>query len=230
MRGKKKWRRRRTLAVVKQQQCQWNCFSLIQCNGGPMTRFEYIAIFYGIIVGLALENVASSFHKLFAAGARVRWHWMAPTNAIGTSIATFSQFWIWWLARNNPDVGELTVLAFLPGALASILLYLVCAATLPDEIPETGIDLRKFYFASARQFWSLAVALVLLRSGLVVLDILRTNFASQSMQRDIPSLLFLLAVATLAGSMIYIRAYWWHAVGIIAMTAMTVLYFGLMKI
>jgi hypothetical protein len=45
--------------------------------GGGMTRFEYVAIFYGIVVALAIETVLVNFHRLLSARKSVRWHWMA---------------------------------------------------------------------------------------------------------------------------------------------------------
>ena len=33
-----------------------------------MTEFEYAAIFYGILVALAIEAVAANLHRLLAAG------------------------------------------------------------------------------------------------------------------------------------------------------------------
>src|SRR3974390_1772677 len=111
-----------------------------------MTRFEYISIFNGIIVAMALENVASSFHKLFEAGGRVRWHWMGPPQPLGPRISPLGLFWTFWITRSLQSPNS-TFLAFLPGALILVLQYLVTAATLPDTVPETGIDLREFYFS-----------------------------------------------------------------------------------
>lgn len=47
-----------------------------------MTRFEYAAIFYGIVVALAVEIVLLRLHRLLAARHRVRWHWMALATAV----------------------------------------------------------------------------------------------------------------------------------------------------
>src|SRR5215469_13078448 len=80
-----------------------------------MTRFEYVSIFNGIVVALAIENVAASFHKLFEASGRVRWHWMAPTNAMGTSIGALAVFWSAWVGRNVLPTNP-TLLTFLPTA------------------------------------------------------------------------------------------------------------------
>jgi len=194
-----------------------------------MTRFEYVSIFNGIVVALALENVASSFHKLFEAGGRVRWHWMAPVNAIGAVTGTLGQFWLFWVTRNMPMPSP-TFLAFFPGAVTLVLLYLVCAATLPDMIPETGIDLREFYFSTRRQFWSLVVATLLLTVGVGVWRLSRYGFDAQAVRLNAPYLLGTLVFAAFAASMIYVKASWWHVIGIIVITSGVFLLFGPMKL
>src|SRR5262249_34583435 len=146
--------------------------------GRRMTRFEYFSIFSGIVVALAIENVAASFHRLFEARGRVRWHWMAPTNAVTSATATLGMFWLFWVTRNT-QIPNPTFLTFLPGAVAIILFYLMCAATLPDEVSAAGIDLKEFYFSTRRQFWGLVIAAILFNVGVTVWKIAWANFDPQ---------------------------------------------------
>jgi len=198
-------------------------------SGGRMTRFEYVAIFNGIFVALALENIASSFHKLLEAGGRVRWHWMAPTNAIGSAIATIGSFWLWWAARDKTLV-DATVFTRLPSATELFLLYLACAAALPDEVPETGIDLREFYFSRRQQYWSIVGATALLVACASTWAMVRHNFDPQLIRIDAPILVGTLVAAAIAASMIFVRASWWHALGIMAMTSGVIFIYGPTKI
>jgi len=194
-----------------------------------MTRFEYAAIFNGIFVALALENIASSFHKLLAAGGRVRWHWMAPTNAVGAAIATIGTFWLWWRGRDIPAVDP-TVFTALVNALTLFMLYLACAATLPDDIPEAGIDLKAFYFSTRRQFFGILMATTLLLVCTAVWSMARHGFDPQYMQLNLPVFIgSLVATATFA-SLFLVRAVWWHALGIIALTSGVTFLYGPMKI
>lgn len=194
-----------------------------------MTRFEYFSIFNGIVVALAIENVASSFHKLFEAGDRVRWHWMAPATAIVSAVGTLGQFWLWWVGR-NVQLANPMFLNFLPGAVAAILLYLVCAAALPDTVPETGIDLKDFYFSSRRQFWILVAAATLLGACVNAWSMVRANFDPQFVRLNAPILLGTLAAASIAFSLVYVRASWWHTLGIIIVTSGVFFLFGPMKL
>jgi hypothetical protein len=202
-------------------------------DSGPkahhMTRFEYAAIFYGIVTALSLENVASSFHKLFEASGRVRWHWMAPTNAVGAAIAALGQFWLWWVTRDI-RVANPWFLTFLPGATAAILLYLICAAALPDAVPESGINLGDWYFSTRRQFWSLVAIGSLLNACVSAWRMARVDFDARYVQINAPFLIGALAASVIAASMIYVRTWWWHAVGIIVITSGVILLFGSMRL
>jgi hypothetical protein len=194
-----------------------------------MTSFEYMSIFRGIIVALAIENVASSFHHLLEARGRVRWHWMAPTNAIGASIATIGQFWLWWGGRNS-KLAEPSFPLFVAEAATAILMYLYCAATLPDAVPETGVDLKDFYFSNRRQFWSLLLAGVVLKMVLEAWSLARVNFDPKLVASDTPYLAGGLVVAAVAACMIFVKNAWWNGLAIIAMTAGTLLLFAPMKL
>ena len=66
-----------------------------------MTYFEYAAIYFGIIVGLALANILTSIHKLIEAGPRVRWGWMAPASAGYAATLTINEFWYLWLGQRH---------------------------------------------------------------------------------------------------------------------------------
>ena len=122
-----------------------------------MARFEYVAIFFGIVVALAIETVLVNLHRLIAAKSRVRWHWMAPATAVNSSLVTLGEFWILWGDRDQWK-GRYSFFQFLPFAVALFLMFLAAAATLPDEIPEEGLDLKAFYFDNRRHYWGLVAA------------------------------------------------------------------------
>jgi hypothetical protein len=55
----------------------------------------------------------------------------------------------------------LRLLEFLPRLLLLLMIYLLAAAVLPDEVPERGISLRSFYVETSRYFWALVGLLTL---------------------------------------------------------------------
>jgi hypothetical protein len=57
--------------------------------------------------------------------------------------------------RAEPSAAADLFYASLPLYAAFSLMFLACAATLPDRIPDQGIDLREYYFANTRRVWGL---------------------------------------------------------------------------
>ena len=178
-----------------------------------MTTFEYGAIFYGIVVALAIETVLVSFHRLLAAGKRVRWHWMAPATAVNASLVTLGEFWILWTDRNQ-WTGNYSFFQFLPYAIALLLMFLSAAATLPDEVPAEGIDLKAFYFDNRRHYWGLVAAYFGFNILLNVVSLIRFGpnaFWQQNLRWFVGDFLGL----GIAGLLIVFRTYWVHRVGIV---------------
>jgi len=122
-----------------------------------MSVIEYVSVFVSIVLGLAVAELGGSFHKLMRARRRVQWDWMSLALAF-VMLLEVVQFW-WlsydWYARSS----ELRVVEFLPNLVLLLLIYLMAAAVLPDEVPEEGLSLRQFYIESARYFWGLVLAM-----------------------------------------------------------------------
>jgi hypothetical protein len=124
-----------------------------------MSLVERVAVLVAIVLGLALTELGISFHRLMRAGRRVRWDWMSPALAVVMLLETV-QFW--WLSQAwYANATELRLLEFLPRLLLLLMIYLLAAAVLPDEVPERGISLRSFYVETSRYFWALVGLLTL---------------------------------------------------------------------
>jgi hypothetical protein len=177
-----------------------------------MTAFEYGAIFYGIVVAMAIETVVASMHRLFAAGKRVRWHWMAPATAVNAGLLTLGEFWILWGDRNQ-WTGNYSFFQFLPFAISLLLMFLSAAATLPDEIPAEGIDLKAFYFDNRRHYWGLVAAYFGFNILLNLISLVRFG-PNEVWQHNLRWLVGDFLGLAVAGPLIVFRAYWAHAVGI----------------
>ena len=124
-----------------------------------MSLVERVAVLVAIVLGLALAELGTSFHRLMRAGKRVRWDWMSPALAVLMLLETV-QFW--WLSQSwYANSTELRLLDFLPRLILLLLIYLLAAAVLPDEVPDKGIDLRAFYVETSRYFWGLVLLLTI---------------------------------------------------------------------
>lgn len=171
-----------------------------------MTITEHVTVFISIIVGIAVGDLLLSFHKLLRARKLVKWHWLPLAVALFMLLLTVNY---WWLAFGLfDDAQRLTVALFLPTLAQFVLLFLLVAASLPDEVPAEGMDLKAWYFDNARVYWTLASLSLLLDividgargigPGGGLADIVRVKFNSVVM------LPFLLA-------MILVRRSWYHA-------------------
>lgn len=122
-----------------------------------MSLVERVDVLVAIVLGLALAELGTSLHRLMRAGKRVRWDWMSPVLAF-VMLLEVVQFW--WLSQNwYAHATELRLIEFLPRLIVLLLIYLLAAAVLPDEVTEQGLDLRAFYLESSRYFWALIVLL-----------------------------------------------------------------------
>ena len=125
-----------------------------------MTIAEYISVLLAILVGLAIADLATSFHKLMRARDRVQWDWMSLALALVMLLETILFWWgsfQWYRATSEISIG-----AFLPDLGVFLLLFLAVAAVLPDDVPAAGLSMRDYYFATAPYFWTLMVLMSVL--------------------------------------------------------------------
>lgn len=121
-----------------------------------MSITEFLLAFVGIIIGLGVADLLTSLHMMLRAGKRVKWHWATPTLAALMLLVTLV---VWWRSFNAlGEIRSVSIADFLPIFLVLVLSFLMVAAALPDEIPESGIDLRQFYSSSRVHLWSLMSA------------------------------------------------------------------------
>ncbi len=117
-----------------------------------MTSFDYGVGLVSILVGLALADVATSLHKLLRRAASVRWDGRVLLS-VGFVIIKITAMWFAvWSIRSVKEV--LSFPFYLSLFIELMVLFLVCAACLPDEAEEDG-DLGAFYEENRRYFWSL---------------------------------------------------------------------------
>lgn len=121
-----------------------------------MSTADFLLAFVGIILGLGVADLLTSLHKLLRAGRRVKWHWATPTLAALMLLVTLVVWFRSFGALN--DLRSETLAAFLPAFVVLVLSFLMMAAALPDDVPDSGIDLEQFYFSSRIHLWSLMSA------------------------------------------------------------------------
>ncbi len=195
-----------------------------------MSAFEYAAIFIGIVVGLALQNTLSSIHKLVEAGSRVRWHWMAPAAAFGATVLMLGNFWFWWLTRDLPSSLSHSFLMFLASAMTLSLLFLACAATLPDEVPKEGIDLKDYYFDNRHRMWGYSAAYYFVSLCIWMALIIRRGFESPSLHGDLIFVAANAVAVAMSVTLMVVRNRWLHATWLAGGTLFLLFLFGPMPV
>jgi hypothetical protein len=121
-----------------------------------MGQFEYLLLFASVILGLAVSDIAISLNRLIAAGAKVRWDWLAPMAAVVAFLKIITQWWSWFAAE--PLAKGLTFGMFVGVCVSAVLLFLLAAAALPEELDEAAVDLRGYYAQVSRRYWLLFAA------------------------------------------------------------------------
>lgn len=123
-----------------------------------MNEFSHLRTVVGVLVGLALSNLATSLHHLLRERHRVRWDWLAPSTAL---IATLLILHFWF---NFYDFGRRAALLSRLGPVLLLLLevllvVLLACSALPDGAGE--LDLRRYYADQSRYFWLVASSYVM---------------------------------------------------------------------
>lgn len=173
---------------------------------------EHALVFASIIVGVAVTDQMISLNRLLRARRLVRWDWAVPAVAL-LAMLTVVQVW-WSIAQPSPT--PITIGRFLPILVELILLFLLCSATLPDEVPAEGLSLRAFYDEQGPYIWSLyaaALAWVFGSQQLAVAAAGRWSLAD--LLDNWPDLV----VFALMASLIFVRRRWWHVIVLLALSS-----------
>ncbi len=166
-----------------------------------MTPFEYILPLISVLVGLAVADLAVSLHRLLRARRRVRWDWLPLATALTAVLAVLEVWWNLYATQDDPFFSALG--GFLLFAAQLIILFLLNAAALPDEVPAEGLDLRAFYDQNGPLFWSLYAAyvglLIAVRLVQIALSVIAGTFETAAVSGGlIPGAVLFVLFAALA--------------------------------
>jgi len=189
-----------------------------------MTVPEYVTTFVAIIVSLAVADLLISLHRLLRAGSRVRWHWLPAVVAL-YAILLAVNFW-WGNYARFIHLTRVSMVEFLPTLASLVVLFLILAAVLPDEVPARGLDLKKWYWDNARYIWLLNV---------LGLGILLTVFAATHV-RTVPDVGQFLIEQSInitlllgAGLLLFTKRSWVHST-YVALAVAVLVYTSLVRV
>jgi hypothetical protein len=114
--------------------------------------FEYALGLFSVLIGLAVADIAASFHRLARGRAPVVWDPLALLAALYALCMAVGMWFDLWGVRN---VSEARQFFFYLSMVANLfVLFLIAAVSLPDDPREDG-DLRAYYQRNRRYFWML---------------------------------------------------------------------------
>ena len=104
--------------------------------------FEYAVGLVTVIIGLAVVDLATSFHKLARHRGSVTWDPLVLFAALYSLLLAITMWFKIWSIRDVAAIGH--YLFYLTLCAEFFLLFMVAAASLPDDPNET-CDLRSYY-------------------------------------------------------------------------------------
>jgi hypothetical protein len=110
----------------------------------PGTLFEYLAAFVTIVLALAVSDLLISLHRLLRARHRVNWRPLPLLFALFVLLTLLTGFFELWALT---EVERMSYYGLLFYVGLYFPLFLAACAVLPDDVPETGVDLGHFYQA-----------------------------------------------------------------------------------
>ncbi len=125
-----------------------------------MDHPAYLRVLLSVWVGLGLGQLVQAVHRLARFRGSVRWHWI-PLTWAAFAFLMFVQTWWAYFALLQSAVW-LNLLAFLLPLATFVLLFLICATSLPDatRVAEGDtIDLEAHYHGQRRYYFGLWAAL-----------------------------------------------------------------------
>lgn len=143
-----------------------------------MDQFSYLSVLLSIILGLAITQVLKGFRGILLGRARVRLYWPVLVWAAGLLVMCVQS---WWATFGLRDVTNWTFTQFAVVLLQMVFTYMLAALVFPDFFGDETVDLRGHYYAHARWFFAIFIAMLLtsLAKDLVISGHLtdRTNVA-----------------------------------------------------
>jgi hypothetical protein len=120
-----------------------------------MDRIEYQITFMTFFIGLGVADLFTSIVRLLKRRASVQWHWLP---IIWITIA-FMGLNIAWFAYHTMFTQPFTASGpgFLLAVSPAIFIFAFTVSILPHDIPESGINLKEYYFSNHKLIFSLAL-------------------------------------------------------------------------
>jgi hypothetical protein len=170
---------------------------------------EHSVTLVSVIVGLGLTELLGNLNRLIRARREVRWYALPLLWAVVCLLLVVNLWWGIYLGAIG-IARPSNAAAFLWYLCVPVLLYLVCAAALPERTPGIVTDLRSSYFATSRYFSVLLVAYV---AATLVQAYLGTGSADWS----VTTMLLRFGILAVLLPLVWVRTAWYHWFAVVFM-------------
>lgn len=163
---------------------------------------EHSITLVSVIVGLGLTELLANLNVLIRSRLGVRWYALPLLWAAVCLILVVNLWWGIYLGA----IGIATPSnagAFLLYLIVPVLLYLVCAAALPDVRAATAVDLHTSYYASSRYFSALL-------SAYVAATMLQAYLARNTVEWTVLTTVMRVGILVVLLPLIWVRRPWYH--------------------
>lgn len=132
-----------------------------------MDAFSYLSVILSIVLGLGMTQVLTAFGRLIRHRDRVEEDWLPILWAVSL-LVIFVQ--VWWAMFGMRVRQQWTFFEFSIVLAQTATLYIMAAVALPEDVPETGVNLRDYYERHHRWFfgWFLATLVISVAKDVVL--------------------------------------------------------------
>ena len=130
-----------------------------------MRAFEYALGLFSVLIGLAIADVATSFHRLLRSRQAVTWDPLALLGALYALLIAVGMWFDLWGVRDVTGARHFFFYLIMVADL--FVVFLIAAASLPDD-PASVPNLREFYSWNRQYFWAL---IALFQLGYILLGL-----------------------------------------------------------
>jgi len=183
--------------------------------------FEYALGIFSVLIGLAVADIAASFHRLLRRRSQVVWD---PLALLAAAYALCMAVYMWFDIWGVRHFGATRHFLFYLGLVGELfVLFLVAAASLPDEA-DARTNLREYYAGNSRYYWSLVTLFQLVY---VAFGVFFAGGESSGIPVGVWVLMWTLMTAPLpiALALCAWRARWLHYVGLVLLFAIMLLHY-----
>ena len=123
-----------------------------------MDSFSYLSVLISIVLGLGTANLLMGLARIVQLRSRIKMYWPTILWAL-TLLVIHVQ--TWWTMFGLRFVQTWDFVSFSLTLLQPIFLFFLSALIMPDFDRDDALDLKRNYFAHARWFFGIFIALLL---------------------------------------------------------------------